>query len=127
MIGCVAGCGDRLQHETVGDLDVLARLDGPVGHLQPRTGRSQERRPVSGELRAAGDVVGVGVGVGGPTDPPPAHRRLSPLPVGEPSRIDDQRGSVTEAHHVRAVAETLVDDVHDLHHRRPPPLEDCLE
>ena len=67
MIGRVAGRGDGPQHDVVGDLDVVTRLDGLVGHLEPGAGGSQECRAVRCQFRAAGDVVGVRVGVGGPT------------------------------------------------------------
>jgi len=82
---------------------------------EPRVGGGQERRAVSSELRAAGDVVGVGVGVCGERDRQADTGGVVALFGGQAGGIDDQRGAVTQVDEVGGVTETFVDECGDGH------------
>lgn len=93
--------GGGPQHQPVGQLDVLGGLDAAVGVFEPGAGGGEEHGAVRGELGAARDVVGVRVGVGAPRDPPAAFGDEAALPVGQPRRVDHQRGPVTQPDDMR--------------------------
>ena len=78
----------------------LARVDRPVRNLEAGATRREEGRTVGRELGAAGDVVGVGVGVRGPRDRPGAFGGEVALAVREAGGVDDERGAVSECDHV---------------------------
>ena len=114
VVGRVARRGDRPQRRR----PPRARRSRPARRVGAdlEAGRPRDARnvgAVGGELGAAGDVVGMRVGVGGPRDPPAPLGGHLALPVGEPGRVDHQRRAVTEADDVGGVPEALVDDAHD--------------
>lgn len=115
----VPGGGDRSQHDVVGELDLVAGVEGPVGAFELRASRREEGGALGSELAAPGEVVGVGVRVGGPGDPPTSLGGDGSLAVGEARWVDDESCPVAETDHVGRVAEPVLDDGLDLHsHRR---------
>lgn len=59
VVGRVARRRDGPQHDTVGDLEVLAGLHTSVRVFEPSLGRRHEHRTVGGQGGTARDVVGV--------------------------------------------------------------------
>ena len=96
MVRRVARRRDGAQGEALGDLEVLAGLDAPMRVFQPGSGRRHEDCTVDGQGRAARDVVGMGVGVSRPRDPPAVVGGQPTLVLGEPGRIDHEGGPVAE-------------------------------
>ncbi len=77
---------------------------------------------MGGQLPAAGDEVGVKVGLGGRGDAQAPLLGLGQIGAGVAARIHDQGAPVAQVHHVGAVAQPLVhqgDDLRPAH--RPVP------
>ncbi len=110
VIGGVTRSGDRPQDHAVGELDLLTRMHPAVGDLEAGRRRGEEDGAVGGQFRAAGDVVGVGMGVGCPGDPPSPLRGQLPLGGGKPGGVNHQRRAVSERDEMGRVSETLIDD-----------------
>ena len=81
-----------------------------VGDLEAGAGRGQEHGAVGRQFRAAGDVVGVGMRVRRPGDPPSPLRGQPPLGGGKAGRVDHQRRALAERNDMGRVSETLIDD-----------------
>src|SRR5207247_7258334 len=106
--GGVAGGGDRPQHQPA-QVQFLFGVQALVGEPQLGGAGRDDAGVVGGQLAAAGDEVGVQVGLDrvGDAQPPPAGQ----LQVGGrvADRVDHQRPAVAAVHQVGGVAEPLVD------------------
>jgi hypothetical protein len=84
--------------------------------------RSDERRTETRcESGAAGDVVGVGVGVERPCDPQTELCGERLVCVRESGRVDQRRSAVADVDEIGGVAEALVDELVDPHDQPPLP------
>jgi hypothetical protein len=100
-------------------VDLLAVLQAPVGEAEPAGARRQDLGTGDGgQLPAAGQEVGVQVGLGGEGDlePPPSGQLQ--IGGGVAGRIHDQGPPVAQLDHIGAVPESLVYDRMDRGHGR---------
>jgi hypothetical protein len=93
------------------EVHLLAVVQRPVGEAQPAgAGREDLGAGGGGQLPAAGQEVGMQVGlgrVGDPQPPPPGQLQVRRRVAG---RVDRQGPPVAQLDQVGAVAETIVDD-----------------
>ena len=110
MLGGVPRGGQHPQGEPA-QVDLLAVLQPAMGEAEPAGSRGEDLGAVGGgQLPAAGQEVGMQVGLGrvGDLEPPPAGQLQVRGRVA--GRVDDQRPPVAQLDHIGAVAEAFVDD-----------------
>ena len=110
VLGGVPRGGQHPEGEPA-QVDLLAVLQAAMGEAEPARARGEDLGAVGGgQLPAAGQEVGMQVGLGGVGDlePPPAGQLQ--VRGGIPGRIDDQRPPVAQLDHIGAVAQAFVDD-----------------
>jgi len=109
--------GERAQHQPA-QVEFLLVVQALVGEAQPGGARGDDPGVAGGQLAAAGDEVGVQVGLDrvGESQPP----LVGQVQVGGrvADRVDHQRPPVAEVDQVGAVAEPLVDHRDDRNHGR---------
>jgi hypothetical protein len=118
VLGGVPRGGQRLQGEPT-QVDLLGVLQPMMGKAEPAgPGREDLGAVGGGQFPAAGQEVGVQVGLGG-------VGKLQPTPAGQlqvgggvPGRVDHQGTSVAQLDHVGAVAQAFVDNRVDAAHGR---------
>ena len=104
VIRRVSRCGQRNQHVAVAEPDAITFGSGLVLSGQVGRGWGDERRPQpGGQARAASYIVGVGVSVGRPRDAKALLLRDLFVSDGEPGRVDDRGGAVTEVDEVGGI------------------------
>jgi hypothetical protein len=82
-----------------------------MGEAEPAGAGGQDLSAVGGgQLAAAGQEVGVQVGLGGIGDPQPPPAGQLQVRGRIPGRIDHQGPSVAQLDHIGAVAQAFVDD-----------------
>ena len=120
MIRRVARCRQRPQREPT-QVDFITGIKRLVRHLEMRGPRREERRAPPSELGTPRHIVSVRVRISGPRQPPPVlldHRQVR---LNHARGIDHQHPTVDRDEMPR-VAESLVDNAHDLETHDQPQL-----
>jgi hypothetical protein len=118
VLGRVTRGGQHPQGQPA-QVDLLAVLQAAMGKAKPaRPGREDLGAGRGGQFPAAGQEVGMQVGLGrvGDLEPPPPGRLQ--IGGGVAGRVDDQRPAVAQFDHIGAVAQAFVDDRVDDGHGR---------
>jgi hypothetical protein len=113
----VAGGGDRPQHQPA-QVQLLLVVQALVGELEVGGAGDEDAGAAGGQFAAAGDEVGVQVGLDRMGDPQPPL--VGQVQVGGrvAGRVDHQRPPVAEVDQVGTVAEPLVEYRDDRNHGR---------
>ena len=121
VVGGVTGRGDRPQRHPWGECDPFLVVHGEMRRLQLGCRGCDERDgAVGGQRRAAGHVVGVGMGVDRPAHCRPRCRRCRQVRAREAGRVEDRRRPVAEVDEVRGMPQSLVDEHLDTCHQSSP-------
>jgi hypothetical protein len=123
VLGGVPGGGQHPQGEPT-QVDLLGVLQAAMGEAEPAGSRGEDPGAIGGgQLPAAGQEVGVQVGLGRVGDAqstPPGQLQIRGRVAG---RVNHQGPPVAQLHHIGAVAEALVDDRVNGSHGGAPPLD----
>jgi len=113
----VAGGGDRTQHQPA-QVQLLLVVQALVGEPQLGGAGGEDAGALGGQFAAAGDEVGMQVGLhrkGDPQPPPPGKVQVRGRVA---DRVDRQRPPVAQVDQVGGVPEPLVDHRDDRNHGR---------
>src|ERR1700730_2881672 len=105
----VPGRRDRPQREPA-ELDLISIADAAVRKLAAAQGRTEHRRPVSGEFPASRNEIGVQMRLGCVSNleaEPLGHLRVERRVAG---RVDHERASIAEGDEIRLMPKSLVDN-----------------
>jgi hypothetical protein len=114
----VPGRGDDLERQPT-QLEFVTVTQRPVGVGELAAGRGQKLRAGTNEFATTGDEVGMQVGLHHEPWDESTPGELAQIGPRITLRVDDQRATITQIHHVGAVAQPLVhqrDYIHDYLH-----------
>lgn len=119
VLGCVSGGGQGVKRQST-QVDGVVAGDRSVGPSKFGTRRGDHRGAMRGELAAAGDEIGVQMGLDAEHHPGASPFRFGQERAGMAARIDDRQAAVAEVDQPRCVPEPGVDDGSDDRHRPSP-------
>ncbi len=113
VFGRVAGGGQRFEREA-SEIHGLPRNQPVMRMAEPRAARREHSGTPCRQLSAAGDEVGVEMRLGRRRERQAPPLRLGEIRADVAHRVDHHGRSVAQVHQVGTVAQTLVDQGHDV-------------